>query len=436
MAVEARYSAPVTRVVARSRKASDYLVAAAHCGTGASIEHRGRRLILPPGGIDCLRYHVDLTAAAGAEPLSRQLAPGSIAVSPTVWLWRPRLRDDDQVLARFKLPDGMRVAVPWKPARGAASEFVFGPSPQSGSAIAVIGSFESQRRMLGETEIRVALLGRQSKSISALADWVRDAAGNVSLAYGRFPVDFLSVLLIPVSDRAWGTHSAVPFGRVVRDGGASVELIIDPTRPLAEFYTQWAPTHEFAHLMLPYLAREQRWVAEGFASYYQNVLLTRAGHYSESLGWQRLLEGFERGRDSMPTLSPNAASASSEHSTRMKIYWSGAALALLADVALRQRSGNRESLDSVLNELQRCCLPSSRTWSGPELFAQLDSFVHEPLFASLYSRHADNAGFPDVMPLLEQLGIIVDGAEVRLSDAAPLAAIRRSIFAPGQGRKP
>ncbi len=188
--------------------------------------------------------------------------------------------------------------------------------------------------------------------------------------------------------------------------------------------------------MLPYLAREQRWIAEGFASYYQNVLLTRAGHYSETLGWQKLVEGFERGRDSMPALSPNAASASSEHGTRMKIYWSGAALALLADVELRRRSGNRESLDRVLRELQRCCLPSSRTWSGPELFAQLDSFVREPVFASLYSRHADSAGFPDVMPVLEELGVSFDGVEVSLSDLAPLASIRRSIFAPGHSREP
>jgi predicted metalloprotease with PDZ domain len=225
----------------------------------------------------------------------------------------------------------------------------------------------------------------------------------------------------------------VPFGRVVRDGGESIELLVDETRPLEDFYAEWTATHEFAHLLLPYLDREQRWISEGFATYYQNVLLARAGRYTEQAAWRKLVEGFGRGRDSVPSLSPNAAASGAERSTRMKVYWSGAALALIADVELRRRSAGRESLDTVLDQLQRCCLPSSRTWSGAELFAQLDRFVAEPLFVPLYERYADSAGFPAVTPLLTELGVSIEDGDLRLSETAGLAALRRALMAPPAG---
>jgi len=114
----------------------------------------------------------------------------------------------------------------------------------------------------------------------------------------------------------------------------------------------------------------------------------------------------------------------------MKIYWSGAALALIADVELRRRSDGRESLDTVLDRMQQCCLPSARTWSGVDLFRKFDTLVDEPLFMDLYRQYADAAGFPDVRPLLEQLGVRAEGGEVRLSDHAELATIRRALTIP------
>lgn len=113
----------------------------------------------------------------------------------------------------------------------------------------------------------------------------------------------------------------------------------------------------------------------------------------------------------------------------MKIYWSGAALALMADVELRRRSNGSESLDSVLDKLQRCCLPSKRSWSGTELFAKLDSFIGEPLFMNLYRQYADAEGFPDARPLLERLGVAGAGDRTRLLDDAELAEIRAAISA-------
>ncbi len=175
------------------------------------------------------------------------------------------------------------------------------------------------------------------------------------------------------------------------------------------------------------MRREQKWVSEGFAQYYQNVLLARSGTYDELKAWQKIYEGLERGRLSRPELSPNEAAMGSLRGSLMKVYWSGTALALMADVSLRERSGGEESLDFVLDKLQACCLPSDRVWSGTELFTRMDTLTNFPVFMQLYRRYAGTAGFPDVEPLFQRLGLSVSNGKVRFKRHAELADIRLAI---------
>ncbi len=250
-----------------------------------------------------------------------------------------------------------------------------------------------------------------------LETWVRDSAESAMLVYGRLPMRKVTVILRAAS--AWGSDEAVTFGQTTRRGGGQIELFINPDRPIEEFYTDWTATHEFSHLLLPLLERKHRWISEGFASYYQNLLMARAGRYTEAYAWQRLREGLERGRNSRPELSPNQAASAR---ARMKYYWSGAAIALLADVELREKSGNTQSLDSVLEKLAECCLPARYRWTGPELFKRLDSLLDEPVFMPLYDRYADAPGFPNVSYTLSNLGVAGE-----LNEHAPLANVRRSM---------
>ena len=223
--------------------------------------------------------------------------------------------------------------------------------------------------------------------------------------------------------------SAIPFGRVIRDGGETVELLVNPVSSEEAFVSAWTATHEFAHLLLPYVDYDERWISEGFAQYYQNVLLARAGRQSATESWSKIHTGLVRGRDSVPSLSPDAAASGRTRNARMKIYWSGAALFLMADVELRRRSNGSESLDTVLERFQACCLPSPRSWSGRQLFEAFDALLDEPLFAELHSRYADVPGFPPFQPLLDQLGVRTDWGKVTLDDAAEHADIRAAITA-------
>ena len=434
--VRAAFSEPVTDIAARSHSAARFLRDARECGNSKAMTNRGRRLVTPSAGIRCLRYSVDLARAAGSEQRNALLHPSNVIVSPTLWMWRPRLGGDDVIRISFELPDDIRVSVPWQ-AMNADETYHLTASPQSGHAIAIFGRFESGTAEVAGQTIRVDLLRTpRNVELAPTIDWVREAARNVTLAYGRLPNPAARVVVFPMGSSPWRSDSPVYFGRVVRDGGETVELLIDPDRPTADFYADWTATHELSHMMLPYVRRDQRWLSEGFAQYYQNLLLARAGRYSAREAWQKLYDGFERGRASVPDLSPNQAAGGGERNSRMKIYWSGAALALLADVELRRRSHGHESLDTVLDRLQRCCLPAQGAWSGRRLFATLDSFLDEPLFVELYDRYADTAGFPDVRPLLARLGVTAEDGEVRLRSDAELAEIRAALTAQRYTRSP
>ena len=293
----------------------------------------------------------------------------------------------------------------------------------------IVGSFFSFALLTTTLSVEVQPPVDTKKEAEIIA-WVQATADTVRLAYGRFPNPDAKVIVIPLRENARGGDSPVIFGRVTRRGGETIELFVDPDRPIDEFYDDWTATHEFSHLMLPLLSQRYRWISEGFATYYQNVLMARAGRYTPELAWQRLTEGFARGRESRPELSPNEAAAGGIRQSRMKVYWSGAAIALLADVELRSRSNGTESLDSVLGQLQECCLPSKRRWSGTQLFEKLDSFLDTPAFMPLHRQYADEDGFPELEPLLEKLGVILSENGVILDEQAVLADVCKAISAP------
>ncbi|MGI9234168.1 MAG: hypothetical protein ACR2RD_11100 [Woeseiaceae bacterium] len=288
-------------------------------------------------------------------------------------------------------------------------------------------SLLSEATIPGAT-LRIEILQPIEETKAAeILEWLRSASSNVSLAYGRFPSPSPRIVVIPAENRRWGGDKPVTFGRVTRHGEEKIELYVNADRPIEEFYRDWTATHEFSHLMLPYLGERHRWISEGFASYYQNVLMSRAGHYTAREAWQKLYSGFERGRVSRPDLSLNEAASAGIRQARMKIYWSGAAIAMMADIELRERSGGDESLDVALDRLQRCCLPSRRTWSGPELFTKLDTMIDGAVFMPLYRRYANANGFPSFGPALERLGIGTDNDRVILRRDGELSAIRDAI---------
>ncbi len=362
----------------------------------------------------CVSYTYPLT------PLRERWTPTQVLVtSPSAWLWTPKLSPDDLVRINFQYPGHIDVHLPWV---RAGSSYLLKQSPESSDGLAIFGELHNSEIAVGDAKLPLSVIGAADHT-EKLQRWLSDAANDVWRVAGRFPNNQATVI---AADVPGSTGEAVPFGHVIRDGTETVRFFVQAERPLSELSGDWTATHEFAHLLLPYV--RDKWISEGFASYYQNVLLARRGTYDEADAWRRLARSFKRARETPRPPSPNGTRDREFWEARMMIYWSGAAIALMADVELRTSSNGTKSLDTALGELSACCLPSPRSWSGRELFAKLDALSEVDVFVPLYEKHADAKGLPPVEKLYPKLGIAPKSGRITLNERAKLAHIRRAIM--------
>src|SRR5690606_27411875 len=149
----------------------------------------------------------------------------------------------------------------------------------------------------------------------------------------------------------------------------------------------WTATHEFAHLLHPFLGDRGRWLSEGLASYYQNVLRARSGELSEEEAWEKLSQGFARGRAATSEQADPLEQVSWERQrgSTMRVYWSGAAYWLERDLALRRQG---DTLDQVLARFAIGHLPAERRWNPEEFIAALENIAPGADWLASYRSHA------------------------------------------------
>ncbi len=417
--VEARLAEPGLWLSA-TRGGSSRLLDVAGC-SGESVQQRGSALRVSG---DCLRYTASIKPPVSGQSRRAQWPHAG----HKYWLWLPPLAEGDVVRISLDLPAGVQAFVPWR--RIDPTRYELRPSPGSGDSLAWFGPLTESSLLLQETGSATSIplfVVDTRLSAARMTDWLTEAAGLVAGVGGGFPNPHAQVVVESGETSVFG-DSVVPFGHVMRSGEEVVRFFVKPGASLDALRSDWTAVHEFAHLLLPYVREDQKWISEGFASYYQNVLLVRGGIYSETEGWRRLVRSFDIAANTRDPVSPNGTAERPFWDARMMIYWSGASLALMMDVELRQQTAGRQSLDSVLGQFADCCLPSSRTWEGRELFARLDTLSGTNVFTRNYDRYADRPGMPPYAQTLKVIGVKFNGNAVQLDDLAPLAAIRSTIM--------
>ena len=428
--VEACFDGPVPARLYRNKQAAGFTEWIRAGNRDISRYSHGSRLTLPDLPDDaCVSWRVNLKQATEQKDYRLALSlDGSIVTDGNLWFWRDS--EGRPILVEVALPDGLSISTPWKehdsPLGTTRGNTLFrpDPTPASWSSRIAIGDFRVQRIPVEGTELRLTTIGhlkaRQKETISA---WMKESADAVSSVYGRFPRQTPQILVIAIGQRG----QAVPWAHVIRGGGIAAEFFVDETRSLNSFRDDWTATHELSHMLLPYVTRYDRWLSEGLASYYQNVLRARDGRLSEQQAWQKLHSGFERGRAGTSGGSLASATRSGWRST-MRVYWSGAAIMLKADSELRLLSGGRQSLDSALAALQECCFDRDRTWHAWELLSELDRITGTSIFSDLYREHVMDDEFPDVEYTFEQLGLVPRSDAIQFDPDAPWGRIRYYIM--------
>jgi len=345
----------------------------------------GRVPLRPGGSESCVEYR---TRFSRTEYRSEE--SDAVVVSQARWLWRPEpFPADWDVSVSISAPEGMTVSLPW-----ARSGDVYHPGRAAffRETYGAFGRFERDTFAVAGVTFEVARLG-EKPSEEQVRSWLRRAAETVASVGERFPRDRLHAVIVPVDT----SGPPVLFGMVRRGGGASVLLFPALGAPTDELESDWVAVHELSHLWLPLLRGRDRWLSEGIATYLQEVLRARCGLQSSDRAWQRLREGFERGRKSGTGRTLREESRDMHRTGAYQhVYWAGAAFALEADLRLRKQSDGTTTLLSALRDAHADWVETPRPIRASLLLNALDAASSSELFESLGSRYADSVRFPDV----------------------------------------
>ena len=102
---------------------------------------------------------------------------------------------------------------------------------------------------------------------------------------------------------------------------------------------------------------------------------------------------------------------------------------LLADVRIRERTGNRAGLQDALRAIVANGGNVEVSWDVRRTLAMGDKATGTNVLGELYDEMRATPVSPDLEQLWQLLGVKLSRDSVEFDDAAPLAAIRRAITA-------
>ena len=248
--------------------------------------------------------------------------------------------------------------------------------------------------------------------------WIDHATQAIGAYYGHFPVTRARLLI----ERTDG--SGVRWARTFARSGAFIRVGVGDRTTPSEFASDWILTHEFVHLALPELADEHDWLQEGAATYVEPVARAQARQLSPDQVWAEFARDMprglpmdgDRGLDFTPTWG--------------RTYWGGALFCLVADVKIRNRTGNRVGLQQALRAILESGGTLEHRWSVREALKAGDNATGVDVLTQLYEEWRAAAVQVDLSKLWQELGVEPHGRRAVLHDDAPLAHIRRAITAP------
>lgn len=373
----------------------------------------------------CLTYGVDLSAASQGFRSNVRRVGDDLVVANELWLWHPRrIRPTTQITAEFHVGKA-RISTPWT--SNNQGRFVLPKSALYWRSYTAIGDLDIDTIEVAGGSLEIVLLDAPHRLTRAGAHrWLRAAGEATAALYGTLPVPHLRVLVLPIG----ASYEPVIFGTVER-GGASVLLLINSEADDEDFYGEWVAIHEFLHLGMPFIDRDDAWLPEGFVTYYTEVVRARMGMKSEVAAWSALLDGFRRGREDVRRDRSLDMASRSMHRLHAYswVYWGGAAIALLSDVTIRQQSGGKLALDDGLRHIWRCCALSHRRWTGAEILAELDRWRGDGWLIPLSQRLLRTSGFDELPSLYRKLGVSMVHESPALDGISDLSHLRSEIFA-------
>lgn len=375
---------------------------------------------------ECVHYRFEL----GARGFAASHEGEALLTSQDAWLLRPSAPSVASL--ELRLPSHASASLPWG-GDGARTSLPASALELPGHV--ALGVFSRRQFEADGVQVDLAVLpGELAVGLDGLVRAITGDIRAVSSVCGHFPVSSLDVVVVPVGPEMDGEPpDPIAFGLVRRGGGASVMLLVRADASEEDVRRHWVAPHELSHLLLPLIDRRDAWLSEGFATYYQEVTRVRAGLEDEETAWARIVDGCVRGaadaQDEGALSLSQAAASMRETGHFRRVYWSGMAFALAADVRLRTRA-RPSSLDALLCAEGPVFRQTTATMPATTALRTLDRALGAPVLAPMGEAWSARADFPATAPLLARLGVhVASDGSVTLDDDAPLAAVRRAIMA-------
>ncbi|MFA5123260.1 hypothetical protein [Zavarzinia sp.] len=248
--------------------------------------------------------------------------------------------------------------------------------------------------------------------------WIRDAATAVTTYFGRFPVARVGILVVA------GDGAGVSGGTTWGHAGSAIRVVVGPGTDAAGFRRDWVMVHEMTHLALPRLAERHLWIQEGSAVYVEPLARAQAGFLDQAGAWRDSFHGMPKGEP-----GPDDRGLDLTH-TWGRTYWGGATFCLLADIAIRQETGNAKGLQDAFRAINRASGGNGAFWTMERLIETGDAATGTHVLARLYGEMADRPVATDLPALFTALGIAEQGGHLTFDDEAPLARLRASLIMP------
>ena len=393
---------------------------------------RGGAFVAPVGrgAAPPFAYDVDLGALASSLGSGRLKRVGrDLLVHPGGLIPRLGRRPADAgATVRFVCPGGIQAATSWPRITGSRMAHHY-DLPEAGllrDGWVALGRFTPQTVPIAGSTLRLTVLDGELEATPAdLANWLRVAGEAVAPLFGRYPVSQALVLVHPSRP----SNAPVVFGRAMRAGGGTNLFYVARNATGQDLPGEWIGVHEMVHLGMPWTEPRDDWLQEGFVTYYQEVLRARAGTQSAERSWQLLHEGLRRGERAAgrQTLSEASARMKQEHGY-MRVYWGGAVIALLYDIAIRTRIPGR-SLDDVMRYWHQRYGARRTRWRAEPLIQDADRWLGAPIGLPIARSVVRSKEFPDIEKIYERIGLVLERGAVRLHPDPARSRLARAIMA-------
>ncbi len=285
------------------------------------------------------------------------------------------------------------------------------------SPILVGATSASAMGLPGGGEVELQLDEAITGDLKALVmRWIEKSAEAVVVYYGKFPVSKLQLAI------AAGEGSGVGGGRSEPGNPPRIETRVGLRSSEHDLLVDdWVLVHEMIHQAIPYVSRKHFWMAEGLAVYVESIARVQAGHLPAEQIWRDFVRQMPRG------ISPDADKGLEFTRNHARVYWGGAVYFLLADVRMRERSGNTIGLQQALRGIN-AKLDFRQEAEVPVILKAGDAATGMTVLMDLYDEMAMKPMVPDLEKLWADLGVKRGGETVAFDDAAPTAPIRRAIL--------